>query len=171
MTAPVAQVQLADAVVINKTDLAGPEILDRLKRQIHEINPSAEILTAEYGRIEPKLMNSVSEKKSTQGSPAGLAEGPKEDYERYDLVYDGTIDKISFYNFLEKFRNSIYRAKGVADLNGKRLFVEIINSVIYSRPVSEVNLDLEGVRTGISFIMNSKIYDEFCRAAENLLKK
>jgi G3E family GTPase len=45
------QVEFADVLVLNKTDLVPPAELDRLDALLRRLNPAAQILRAEFGRI------------------------------------------------------------------------------------------------------------------------
>ena len=52
----VQQVALADIVVLTKTDLAEPDTIDQLKRELHKINPSASILDVVNGAISSRQL-------------------------------------------------------------------------------------------------------------------
>ncbi len=50
------QIESADIVIANKIDLATPQQLESTTRHIREINPGAEILFAEQGRVPPERL-------------------------------------------------------------------------------------------------------------------
>jgi len=50
----VEQVEFADVLVINKADCVTPEELGALQALLRKLNPDAEQVVAEYGRIEPR---------------------------------------------------------------------------------------------------------------------
>jgi G3E family GTPase len=52
----VQQAALADIVVLTKTDLAQPDTVDQLKRDLHKINPSASILDVVDGAISSRQL-------------------------------------------------------------------------------------------------------------------
>jgi G3E family GTPase len=52
----VQQAVLADIVVLTKTDLAQPDTVDQLKRDLHKINPSASILDVVDGAISSRQL-------------------------------------------------------------------------------------------------------------------
>jgi len=47
------QVEKADAVLVNKTDLASPEELATTERVVRALNPDGELLRATFGRVSP----------------------------------------------------------------------------------------------------------------------
>ncbi len=47
----VEQVEFADVIVLNKTDLVRPDQLDQLQGILRELNPEAEIVVSEFGRV------------------------------------------------------------------------------------------------------------------------
>jgi G3E family GTPase len=48
------QVEFADVIVLNKTDRADGARLDRTEALLRRLNPGAEIVRAEHGRVEPR---------------------------------------------------------------------------------------------------------------------
>lgn len=48
------QIEFANVIILNKTDLLSPQNLGELKAIIKKLNPDARILTAEFGKINPK---------------------------------------------------------------------------------------------------------------------
>lgn len=48
------QIEFADVIILNKSDLVQGEKLNELKALIQKLNPVAKLLTAEFGRVEPK---------------------------------------------------------------------------------------------------------------------
>ncbi|WP_249780084.1 GTP-binding protein [Bradyrhizobium sp. dw_411] len=52
----VQQAALADIIVLTKTDLAQPDMIDRLQQKLHKINPSASILDVVNGAIAPQQL-------------------------------------------------------------------------------------------------------------------
>jgi G3E family GTPase len=49
----VDQVEFANVIILNKTDLVTPERLELLKASIHKLNPIAKIICSEMGKINP----------------------------------------------------------------------------------------------------------------------
>jgi G3E family GTPase len=52
----VDQVEFANVIVLNKTDLATPEMLGTLEATLRKLNPGARLLHSEQGRIDPSMI-------------------------------------------------------------------------------------------------------------------
>lgn len=50
------QIEFANVILINKTDLISPEQLVTLKAVLRKLNPEAKILTSEFGKIAPSTL-------------------------------------------------------------------------------------------------------------------
>ena len=50
------QIAMADRVVLTKTDLVGPDVVDRVMTRVGTLNPAAAILQAVKGAIEPSQL-------------------------------------------------------------------------------------------------------------------
>lgn len=50
------QVECADVLVLNKTDLVAPDVVTELKEVLHELNPRAEIAAVSEGRVAADLL-------------------------------------------------------------------------------------------------------------------
>lgn len=48
------QVEFANIIVLNKTDLVEPQQLGLLEKTLHKLNPGARIIRTSYGKIDPK---------------------------------------------------------------------------------------------------------------------
>jgi G3E family GTPase len=52
----VDQVEFADVLIVNKTDLLNPAELERLEALLRRLNPGARVLHAEHGRVSPDAL-------------------------------------------------------------------------------------------------------------------
>jgi G3E family GTPase len=52
----VDQVEFADVLVVNKVDLAGPELTTQVEAALRALNPAAELVRAEFGRVDPRAV-------------------------------------------------------------------------------------------------------------------
>lgn len=50
------QVAIADKIVITKVDIATPKQLEELRQRINGINPTAEVITSEHGKVDPSFL-------------------------------------------------------------------------------------------------------------------
>jgi G3E family GTPase len=154
-----AQLQLADLVLLNKTDLADEDSLKDVEEKIKEINPSAEI----YRTVKCEFPFILSEKAGADQANASdfqLCGAPPENTFSCELRTEKAVSKKEFYEFMEGFRNIILRGKGIVDFGEEKLFVEIINGVLTSRPSSGIDLGMES-GTGMSFVLRNMTGMEF----------
>jgi len=159
MTAPAVQIKLADVVVVNKVDLVDDFMVKEATNRIRTINPAAEIIEAKFANVPVKLLYK-HEKNFIGGS---LALEAPEDYERFDYIQRNEINKSAFYTLLEDFRNSLLRAKGVLEFNSGRVFIDVVNGTVYSKPVMSSGLDLKKFKLGVTFILREYEYEDFLR--------
>ncbi len=109
----IVQIENADLILLNKTDLVNEDEIKKVEKSIREINRGAEIIrTVRSGiDIEP-LMGSHMEK--TMDSA-----GHKHDeMEFIAFVSKNKISKKSFEEFANSIPETIYRAKGFVNLDG-----------------------------------------------------
>jgi G3E family GTPase len=55
----VEQIAFADRILLNKTDLVTAEELKDVTKEIRLINSSAEIITCQYSKVEPRKLMSI----------------------------------------------------------------------------------------------------------------
>lgn len=130
------QIEFANKIIVNKTDLVDEEELKKIHGVIRSLNTEAEIIDAINGKVElDKLMNTNTfdyEKASTfsgwykelQGS--GIEHTPEtEEYGISSLTYKSRLPlhPQKFYDFIKNLDNNIVRAKGYFWLGTKNDFV------------------------------------------------
>ncbi|HSK42203.1 MAG TPA: GTP-binding protein [Arenibaculum sp.] len=52
----VKQAAVADRIVLTKTDIAEPELVERLRDRLHALNPAAPVIEAVQGAVEPRRL-------------------------------------------------------------------------------------------------------------------
>ncbi len=162
LTALSVQVRVADSVIINKTDLVNKDAVSKIKKSVSEINPNAGIYEAVKCQIDfDKLLE--QKPKVSGKSINSLCKTAPEYTETYEFRSNSKISKIEFYEFLNKFRNDILRAKGVVDFDGKLIFIEVVNGVVSSR-LENLKLETAGYHTAISFVLLKSKSKEFYEA-------
>jgi G3E family GTPase len=121
----VEQVEFANVIVLNKTDLATPEMLGTLEGTLRKLNPGARIIRSELGRIDPaaimgtKLFN-MEEAESSAGWKKELEGGVHTpETEEYGIRSFVFRDKRPFHPqrfwmwLSEHFPTTIIRSKGM----------------------------------------------------------
>ena len=70
------QIEFANIIILNKTDLISERQLGELKAVIHKLNPTAHILHSSFGKVDPKLIlnTGMYEQASMEEHPAWAKE-------------------------------------------------------------------------------------------------
>lgn len=119
----VRQVTAADKLVVTKTDIAGPEARSSLLTRLRALNPTAEILEAVYGGVEPAVLfgGGGARAPSVGALPAA---GPHDTGETFSVsvVFDGPVDWTAFGIWLSMLLHArgedVLRVKGLLDTGG-----------------------------------------------------
>lgn len=119
------QIEFANVIILNKTDLVSTEHLDVLKAAVHKLNPSARILESSFSKVEPKeiLNTGLFNFEEAEQSAGWIEELNKDEHtpetEEYGIssfVYrcKKPFDPVRFWNYVQhKFPGSIIRSKGL----------------------------------------------------------
>ncbi|PQJ17055.1 GTP-binding protein [Nonlabens tegetincola] len=119
------QIEFANVIVLNKTDLVTADHLGVLKAAIRKLNPSAKILESSFSRINPKeiLNTNLFDFEKAEQSAGWIEELNKDEHtpetEEYGIgsfVYRSKkpFDPIRFRDFIQnKFPMNIIRSKGL----------------------------------------------------------
>jgi len=118
------QVEFANVIVLNKTDLVHSDDLKTLKGALHKLNPSARIIEASYSKIAPEeILNTglfnYEEAEQSAGWIEELQKGEHtpetEEYGISSFVFRSRkpFDPLRFLNFARAFPKSIIRSKGL----------------------------------------------------------
>ncbi|NRB83125.1 MAG: GTP-binding protein [Winogradskyella sp.] len=118
------QVEFANVIVLNKTDLVTSEHLSKLKGTIYTLNPSVQIIESSFSKVAPeKILNTRLFNYDEAEKSAGWIEELKKDEhtpetEEYGIssfVFKSKkpFDPDRFLNFSRDFPNSIIRSKGL----------------------------------------------------------
>lgn len=119
------QIEFANVIVLNKTDLISSEHIGILKATIHKLNPSAQIIESSYSKIQPQdiLNTRLFNFEEAEQSAGWIEELNKtehkpetEEYGINSFVFRSSkpFDPIRFWSFVEnRFPNSILRSKGL----------------------------------------------------------
>lgn len=152
-----AQVKLADILLLNKKDLVNESTLVELEHEIRKINSTAMIFRTDHAEFSfnfEDIIQSGGRDATTAEKELKLCGTAPVNTFRCEFRRDSTIDRIKFYELLGQYRNDILRGKGIVDFGSDRIFVEIINGVVSSRPAHGINLDCK-FKTAMSFIIRN----------------
>ncbi|MGH1338961.1 MAG: GTP-binding protein [Aureispira sp.] len=121
----VDQIEFANVIILNKTDLVTPDMVGLLKTTIHKLNPSARIIESSFSKVDPKeiLNTRLFNFEEAEQSAGWIEELNKEAHtpetEEYGIssfVYRSKkpLDPERFWNHLQSnFSNTIVRSKGL----------------------------------------------------------
>ncbi|MEL7118210.1 MAG: GTP-binding protein [Bacteroidota bacterium] len=119
------QIEFANVIILNKTDLVTKEHLGILKAAIHKLNPSARIIESSFSKVDPnKLLNTgLFNFEEAEQSAGWIEELNKEEHtpetEEYGIgsfVYrtKKPFDPVRFWHYVQhKFPSNIIRSKGL----------------------------------------------------------
>jgi G3E family GTPase len=119
------QIEFANVIVINKTDLVSKENLGLLKATIHKLNPSAKIITSSFSKVPPKniLNTGLFNFAEAEQSPGWIEELNKEEHtpetEEYGIssfVFRSKkpFHPTRFWKYIQvMFPTSVIRSKGL----------------------------------------------------------
>jgi len=119
------QIEFANVILLNKTDLVTPEHLGILKAAIHKLNPSAKLIESSYSKVAPnEIFNtglfSFEEAEQSAGWIEELNKNEHtpetEEYGISSFVYRSTkpFDPKRFWHYVRQgFPSTIIRSKGL----------------------------------------------------------
>jgi G3E family GTPase len=117
---------LADLVVLNKSDVAGPDRTGRVQQLARAANGRAPIVVTSEGAIDPRLLYEVTVTPGRQLLLAQPEEHPPHDhhhlhdgYRAVALTAERPIDPAALVEFLRDRDPDAYRVKGFVDLGGR----------------------------------------------------
>lgn len=117
-----AQIEAADFLVLNKTDLVGAAALDRTQRRLARLNPRAVCVRAERGAVDARLLFATGvgtlRAQGAQAAPAG-AHLEEDGIETVTYRSARPLDLRRFERVLGGLPRAILRAKGVVRLAGR----------------------------------------------------
>jgi G3E family GTPase len=126
------QVAAADALIINKTDLADPATLPALTRLLAEINPRASQVTTQQADIEPALLQRLAHQRARDA----LAVARPEAIYAVTFRTPRRVDRAKFTESVRQLGDRLLRLKGhvqFADREGPE-FVETVCGGISTGP-------------------------------------
>ena len=169
----VDQIENADVIIVNKVDLVQPAQLEEVARQLRGLNPGADLIFAEQGRVRPEELferpaSELIERLLREGreggappSPPGHAHGhghhdhdhggdPHADAPVQSFVVrgSGNATRAGIERFFRSLGDEVYRAKGFLHVDGEPSLVQ------YSLGQLEVSASAAQPAEAVVFIGN-----------------
>jgi G3E family GTPase len=119
------QIEFANVIILNKTDLVDENTVGLLKASIQKLNPSAKIITSDFSRVEPKeiLNTKLFDFEEAQNSAGWQKELEVENHTPETVEYGISsfvfrnakpFHPERFWNYLnENYPSSVIRSKGL----------------------------------------------------------
>ncbi len=122
------QVQVADAVLVNKCDLASEDELERVSKKVKEINPLAYEVRGEFGRFDlESILNNGSVHDMNSRPRGALTKCGEIDFISKSFRYAGSIEREKLELFLGSLTDETLRLKGyVTTSDGESLMIHYL---------------------------------------------
>lgn len=117
------QIEMADIIILNKTDLVDNKELNKLKIEIKKINYKANILKTKFAKIDNHLLFGNYSKKDIKHE---IDHKHTKNVELFNFETSKSIDKNKFEDFIKKLPKEIYRLKGFIQLDNKFYLVNYV---------------------------------------------
>lgn len=154
----VDQIESADIVILNKIDLVTPEQLKEATRQVREVNPDADLIFAEQGRVRPEELfekrgEGLIEKMLAEGDHEHHGPDPAHDHGHHDHEHDphadapaqsfvvrgaGNASRADVERFFGALPDNVWRSKGFMHIDGKPSLVQYSLGQLEITPAGEV---------------------------------
>jgi G3E family GTPase len=118
-----AQLRHADAILLNKCDLADADRVARVEREIRTLRPAARLLRTTRSAIALPLISGIGVDLA-ECHPAEPADAALQDhliadgYEAMSFAAEQPLDADRFQSFLEGLPGTVFRGKGILWLDG-----------------------------------------------------
>ena len=160
------QLEAANIVLLNKTDLVSEADKNETKDFIQNINSKAPIFETSYGIIPPNMVDIISnmEYDSSIYEKAVIQDITKQEYMLY-ISENTNLDILK--NFLEQILPATYRIKGFVKLDEKIYYIDCLNDTLsvtaYENQVEQNKLQKLVVLSGGGL----KTYDTLRKAKQD----
>ncbi|MCA9348680.1 GTP-binding protein [Candidatus Saccharibacteria bacterium] len=145
-TSALANLNLADIVIINKVDLVTQKALDEIISTINFASPQAKVVRAEQGQVDPRLLlnsdlplNNTRQLKLTNGSNDHDHEHLHESFSSVSFTTVKPLNPDKFEAWAGKLGDDIFRAKGICYFGMKGVGQKYIFQAVGTR--YELKLD------------------------------
>src|SRR3989338_2205447 len=115
------QIEMADIILLNKTDLVDKKRLKEVENKIKTINEAAAIIKTEKCNVDNEILFGINTKKTAKRHKAHEI---KEQYFKFETKR--LINKEKFDDFVKNMPKNVYRAKGFIKSNKKDLLFNYV---------------------------------------------
>lgn len=146
------QIEFANVIILNKTDLVSSEHLSILKATIQKLNPSAQIIESSYSKVDPnRILNTgLFDFEEAEQSAGWIEELKKDEHtpetEEYGIssfVFRSKkpFDPVRFWNYIQHdFPTAVIRSKGLFWLASRPS-----QALVWNQAGTSLNADSAGV--------------------------
>lgn len=124
------QVECADGLVVNKTDLMPKGELSRLRAILAEMNSEASLVSVINGNVEAAFLDKLSHREKRL---AAVSRPPK-NVVSASFETEVKIDRVHFIKMITDLGQKLLRLKGNVDFHTGLKFVELAGGVIMEKP-------------------------------------
>ncbi len=154
-----SQIEAADLVIINKTDLANQSLTDHTAKTVQEINSNAQILRTSYCKIDSDILTIISKSTDLSGEYA-LCRDP---HYCILLLRNKTVTVDQLKTAISPVADDIYRLKGFIATNNEFYYIDYSDSGWELTPAPQSVHE-----TSISVIVNGENHRKIVEHFENL---
>ena len=126
----IRQVQWADALVINKSDLVSDTQNERLKKFLKSLNPEAIQTDVSYGAVSPGFFSSLKH----QRRKGGIIERPPDEVVAVTIESKRKVNKQKFLDVIDSLGELILRLKGYIDFGNGSHYCEVVGDIMQEKP-------------------------------------
>lgn len=133
------QIDVADVLVINKTDLVNQDELDELRKELISLNPEAKIITTQYSKID------LNEVMGHQFTNEFVSYETSRDVSLNSIslpLHDESVSKQTVIESLENVKESVFRVKGFMIVDQKPSLVELASERITIQEIENFDEEL-----------------------------
>lgn len=150
------QIEMADLLVLTKTDLVTVEVQKEIARMVNEINDRAMIIASEKGNVSAQLILADRSEVLAKVDKTKINKNHLKEIQTFIVPIDKPLMEERFTEFIYGIDSSIYRAKGFVPLTDGRIV--LFNYVAGRHQLEEWNQEVE--KTAIVFISTNQITEQ-----------
>ena len=120
------QISISDIILLNKIDMASPELVEEAKKLIYRANVAARIVPTTFGTIDPQLLDSLEQRVTDQESENRVDLSQQ----KYLLTIDPKTTARQMESFLNIIAEDTYRIKGLVTLADGLYLVDCVGSFV-----------------------------------------